>query len=129
MSGLQVRVRLVLAVADAVVVERLEPARGGVRPQPARAALVDVVAEEDDRLDVPGARHVGVRREVPVGEVLAGDECERDRVDLCEARRRRARMPHGADVIAGLEAVEVLMPRSEALELDAHAVRLVGQCH
>jgi hypothetical protein len=75
--GLEVRVAAVLRVPDPVVGQREDLGRGqmATTDRSLAAALVDVVAEEGDQIEVlPG--QVGVRGVETVRAVLATGECE-----------------------------------------------------
>src|SRR5262245_15056368 len=75
-SGLQIRIRLVLSVAVAIVLER-DGLRPSVQSHAAWCAggLVNVVAEMEYNLEILG-RHVSIRRVVSHFELLTRGEGE-----------------------------------------------------
>ena len=125
--GPQVRVGLVLRVADAVVLERSD-----LRPDMladlavAARALVDVVAEVDDQVEVV-LGHVLVGGIQARLEVLARGEGEPQLIGL------RARGGHGAGPgdralgVAGAEAVPVRAVGVQAIHLDVDRVAELGR--
>jgi hypothetical protein len=125
--GAQMRVGLVKRVAEPVLLERL--CLGGelrrelwVARPPAvgDAVLVRVVAEVHDEVEVlAGDLAVGgIEALLPL---LARHEAEPQLVDA--AARRRARAAHRARRVAAGEAVEVLAPGVQPVDLDVDRVR------
>ena len=78
------------------------------------ALVVDVVADVDDEVDVL-ARHQGVGVVVAVGEVLAGEVGELDRL-VGVGRQRRREAPDRAVLGARREAVEVALVGAQAAD-------------
>ncbi len=127
MRCLKVGVRLVLSVPDPVVVEGANDRKRRVRAQRVRApAFVDVVPEVHHGVDVL-RDDVRVGVEVALRPVLARDESEAQGIGHLVEARRGTRAADGADLPSHLEAVEVLVTRSQSEELHTHAVRLVGE--
>ena len=85
-------------------------------------ALVDVVAEVHDEIDVVLPHQIVERREVAVGVVLARDEGELQLLGHGAIARRRAEAADRALVPLGLEAVPVLALRFQAALISAWTV-------
>jgi len=124
--GAQVGIGLVLRGADAVVGQ----ARGlagrlvGPTDRALRGPLVDVVAEVHHEVEVL-VGHVPVGGVVARRVVLTGGEGESHPVRRPE-RRRRLGAAYRAGLRARLEAVEVLAPRPQALNLDMDRMGQLG---
>jgi hypothetical protein len=124
-QGPQVRVGLVEAVAVPVPGQvpglvQLVGARAAVAP----AALVDVVAQADDQIELLGG-HVPLDH-VPAARVaLAGREADADGVHLRVVARQRAGAADLAGEVPDPEAVPVGRGRVEAVDVDVHAVAVL----
>ena len=112
MGCLQERVAAIQGVALAILLEGLaveclpgEPATRVL--QLARGVLVDVVAEEDERVDSPLLDEVAVGRVVPVLPVLAGREGEPEPLRGRACRCEGPGPPNGARPATGRESVVV----------------------
>jgi hypothetical protein len=69
------------------------------------------------------ARHVPVRGEQSLFEVLAGAEREAEPIDVRAGARQRSRAPHRAQIVADTEPVPVPAFRIESIHLDVHGMR------
>ena len=125
-GGLEVGVGFVLAVAGAVVVEGVEGGKGVDAGAVLGAVLVDVVAEEEDGVDV-GFGDVAVGDVVAVLVVLAGGEGEAEAVDLFRRRGGGAGASDGAGGVGVVEAVEELAVGGQAGDLDVDGVAEFGR--
>jgi hypothetical protein len=85
-------------------------------------ALVDVVAEVDDQIQVLG-RHVLVRGEVALGVVLATREREAQRAEPGPGARRGTGAPYRADLVGDPEPVPVHAVRPQAVHLGVYRMR------
>ena len=120
---LQVAIDLVLRIPVAIVAEPEAPPAPFVVAHeiPARGALVDVIAEKDDGVQVLAGK-VRVRRVVPLCVVLARREREAERLRRRAGRGRRPR-PADRTLRSGrAEAIPVRPVRLEAGHLDVHRV-------
>ena len=122
--GLEVRIRLVDRVAQAIVLER-ERLGGVMRSDAAHAPLlINVVADVHDQIEVVG-RQRAVGRVVPVLVHLAASDRELELAERRATLGRRARAPDRALRFAAFEPVPVVACGIQARDLDVHRVRPV----
>ena len=126
MRGDQIPIHFVERVAVAIVDKGIElvavvRAHAPVDAPAVRAALVDVVAAVKDEIELL-FRDAAERGEVAVFVVIAAAHCEPQSIDQGADGRRGSRPPDLADLVAGAEAVPVVMRRIEAGHLGVHAV-------
>ena len=123
MRGLEILVGLVLRVAVAIVGEGEAPTALAVvaNDVAARGPLVDVVPEEEHRLQIL-ARQIGVRRVVALRVVLAGGERKPEGLERGHSGRG-ARAPDRTLGTARAEAIPVHAIRFESAHLDVHRMR------
>ena len=127
-GGLQVRVELVGRVARPVGGEG-ERRRTFVpaQAQPRIARLVDVVADEEDEIELARG-DLAVRHEAALFVVLARRERDAQVIDPRRRRRCGAGASDRALCGAGREAIEVGCRGAQAVDFDMHAVAVLGAC-
>jgi hypothetical protein len=126
-GGLQVGVRLVERVPDAIVIQRVRFG-GAVLADviaPPRG-LVDVVAEEDDQVEVLG-QHPVIGPVVTLLVLLAGGEREAQPLDGGAGGRGGPGAPDGTGLAAGPEPVPVPASRLQALDFHVNRVGPPGR--
>ncbi len=123
---LQIRIRAVLRVAVAIVLQRLQLGREmQSRPVFHGRVLVEVVAEKEHQVEI-FFRHLAVRVEIAHFVVCARRKCEPEFARRGTRFGKRARAADRAEMIAGPELIPIPTLGLEAVHFDMHRVRPVG---
>ena len=126
--GLQIGIELVERVAQPVGAQidglALETfgRRDAAAGRPVDRVLVGVVAEVQDEIEIV-PQHIAVGGVVAARPVLACGEREADLARHLVLRRRRPEVPDRALLATGVELVEVVASREQAVDLDVYRMR------
>src|SRR5690606_33927046 len=140
MRRLQIFIHLVLGIATAIVVERIDFVAGvgtetgaslvsRFRTAAPRATFIDIVAIVKDGVEIGLFAEVTIGGEMAAFIILAAGDANPQPVDRRARRRRRAHCADRARLAARQKAVPVAAPRCEPLDLRMDGMTELGPCH